>query len=238
MDAVPTNRVGVLGVVLSDPEVTAVFPRMSSTIIPHGQEITFYRGDDLDIAIQLQSDGDPPDPVSLENSIVRWAAKQGHSNASANVQIRPVLGNSAALIYKRSYVPSEIEIVNASRGQAIVHLHREDTIDLPAVPAIWDIEVTRPTSCIDLPDDATIMATNGSDVVSAIGFDWTSLHIRNGDIVNVGGRLVMFVERLSQMHARLDWSIWEPGVLPISAYRAQTKTVARGRFVALGDVVR
>ena len=51
MDRVPTIDVGVLGVVFSDPEVIAVFPELSATILPHAQEIRFYRGDDIAIGV-------------------------------------------------------------------------------------------------------------------------------------------------------------------------------------------
>lgn len=238
MDAVPTVKVGALGVVPIDPEVIAVFPELSSTVQPHAQEIRLYRGDDLDITVQLQNDGDPPDPVSLVNAVVRWAAKQGYGNLSSAIRSQTILGNESALIYKRSHVPSEVEIVDPSRGRAIVHLTRDDTMDLPSVPAIWDLEVTRPIGDYALPADARIQLTAGSDVAIAIGFDWIALGVRRGDIIETAGRRVLVRQVTSTMHARLDFFDWTGGYYPIVIRKGRSKTVAAGRFVVMGDVVR
>lgn len=242
MDRVPTIDVGVLGVALSDPEVTAVFPEMSSTILPHGQEIRFYRGDSLDIAVQLQNDGDPPDPIDLGGAVLRFAAKQGHGGVPTSLRNRVILGNEAALVVKTSADPTQVELVNASRGQAIVHLYPEDTTDLPTVPAVWDMEVTRPRSKMELPT-GHLMFAGGSDVVLSLTteVDWMQLGVRPGDLLTAQGRTVLVRKVPSQIHLVVDFTGWAHGAMPTSAvalHRGHTKTVAYGPFVVLGDVVR
>lgn len=242
MDRRPTTDSGVLAVVMSDPEVEAVFPELSSTILPHSQEIRFYRGDSVDIAVQLQNDGDPPDPVSLDNAVLRFAAKQGHGGVPTSLRNRVVLGNEAALIVKCSYDPLEIEIFQSSAGRAIVHLDRDDTHLLPSVPAVWDLEVTRPAGEIVIPD-GQVLFTPGDDVVLSAtpSLDWTALRLKAGDLFLAQGRVVLVRAVISSQHLRLDWADWTPGLLPSSsmrAWRGRTKTTAHGSFVALGDVVR
>lgn len=242
MDRLPTVDAGVLGVVLSDPEVTAVFPEMSSTILPHGQEIRFYRGDSVDIAVQLQNDGDPPDPIDTAGSVLRFAAKQGHGGVPTSLRNRVALGNEAALVLKTSADPTQVELVNPSKGQAIVHLSPEDTFDLPTVPALWDLELTRPTARVDLPP-GHLMFAGGSDVVLSLTteVDWMQLGIRPGDLLTVQGRTVIVRKVISPIHLVVDFTGWTSGAMPTSAvaiHRGKTKTVAYGPFVVLGDVVR
>ena len=253
MDRVPTVDVGVLGVVLSDPEVIAVFPELSSTILPHAQEIRFYRGDSLDIAVQAQNDGDPADKVTLTDSVLRWAAKQGHGNVPSSLRNKLVLGNEAALLLKTSADPEQIEITSESNGQAIVHLTREDTYLLPTVPAVWGLELVKATETLGLPV-GNVLLTPGSDTLLSVSpaLDWTKVRLRPGDLVRAQGRTVRVLAIDSAQHLRVDWSDWTGGLLPSSgpivtpphgdsavyAFRAKTKTVAYGAFVALGDVVR
>lgn len=250
MDRVPTIDMGVLGVVLSDPEVIAVFPELSSTILPHAQEIRFYRGDDLDIGVQIQNDLDPPDKVAISDSVLRFAAKIGAGGVPTSLRNRVVLGNEAALIVKRSYDPEEIEIVSDTNGQVIVHVRREDTWDLPLVAASWDLEITKPVSDIALPSGSVLLSA-GSDIAMSTtpSLDWTALRIRPGDLFQAQGRTVLVRAVLSAQHLQVDWSDWTAGILPTSGspppcsdavcmFRGRTKTVAFGPFVPLGDVVR
>lgn len=238
MDRVPTTSAGVIAVYGSDMEVVAVYPEMSSTILPHGQEIRLYRGDDLDLRVQLQNDGDPPDQVSLDQSVVRWAAKQGYGLVPTSLKNRVILGNEAALIVKRSYDPAEVELSDAARGRAIVHLRRDDTWALPSVSAVWDLEVTKPVSDVTLPEGARVQLVPGSDVALAVNVLWSGLSLRGGDIFEADGRRVLVREVLSDMHLRLDWSSWTGGLTSFQLRRGRTKTAASGAFVLMGDVVR
>lgn len=242
MGRVPTVDVGVLGVVPTDPEVIAVFPELSSTVLPHAQEIRFFRGDSLDIGIQVQDDRDPADPVSLSNCLLRFAAKQGHGGVPSSLRNKVVLGNEAAMVLKSSSDSDQIEIVSEVSGQAIVHLYREDTHLLPTGSAVWDLELVRPREAVTLPA-GNVLFTSGADVVLSTipSLDWTTLGLRSGDLFLAQGRTAVVAAVLSSQHLQLDWADWTSAVVPtseISVYRARTKTVAYGAFVVLGDVTR
>lgn len=242
MDRVPTVDVGVLGVVTSEPEVVAVFPQLSSTILPHSQEIRFYRGDSIDIGVQVQDDRDPADPVNLDHSVMRFSAKQRHGGMPTTLKVKTVIGNETSLVSKSSYSPSEIEIVSAQRGRAVIHLDRDDTHLLPSEPALWDIELTRPAAEITLPH-ARVLFVPGDNVVLSMdpALDWVALGLRPGDIFRAQDRTVLVRAVLGIQHLQLDWSDWAPGqwdTLPMRAWRGRTKTVAFGSFVALGDITR
>lgn len=219
-----------------------MFPVLSSTVIPHAQEIRLRRSDSLSIKVQIQDDKDPPDRVLVDGSVIRWAAKQGYG-----IGERPgiQLDNEAALIVKRSYDASEIEVLG--NGQAIIKLHRADTHLLPLSPAIWDLEVAKPIEDVGLPTGAEIQVQAGSDTVMARNFDWTKLGVVQGDLFAAQGRLVLVLEVISAAHLRVDWTAWTAAVVPASAAncadefcltRSNIKTVASGPFVVEGDVVR
>lgn len=239
MDAVPTTNTGVLGVLMSDPEVTAVYPELSATIQPHSQEIRFYRGDDLDLPVQVQNDGDPPDAVDITDSVMRFVAKQGFGLSPKSAPLSTTLGNDFALVVKTSSDPDQIEM-DPSRGRAIVHLRREDTFDLPLVPAVWDLELIRPRAEISLPESSMVQVSAGNDMVFGLsGIDWTALKIRRGDLIKLQGRVVPVIEVISQVHLRVQFSNWTPAYIPrnqVVLRRGQTKTIAFGAFIVMGDV--
>ena len=248
MGRAPTTNIGVLGVVSSDPEVIAVYPSLSSTVLPHSQEIRLFRGDSCDLAVQIQDDGDPANTVMISNTILRFAAKQGHGGVPSSLRNKVILGNEAALILKTSYDPEQIEVTNETTGRALIHLLREDTHLLPVGTAAWDLEITKATDSIDLPSGQVLFSGN-SDVVMSItpALDWTALRLRPGDIFCAQGMTVLILEILSSQHMRVDWSGWTPGTVATEAspcldtvciYRGSTKTVAYGTLVILGDVVR
>lgn len=225
-----------------------MYPELSSTILPHSQEIRLFRGDDLDLAIQTQNDGDPPDRVPISDSVLRWAAKQGFGNSPTSLRNRVIIGNEGALLVKTSYDADEIEVTNDTQGQAILHLRREDTWDLPLGQAVWDLELVRPYAARVLPE-ASVQLSDGQDIAFAMGgLDWTQVRVRAGDIFQAQGRTVLVREVLSAAHLRLDFAGWTTAVIPTGApppcadfvciYEARVKTVAFGAFVVMGDVVR
>jgi hypothetical protein len=226
---------GILGVFPSDQEIVAVFPELSSTIIPHAQEIRIRRGDAIDIAVQLQNDDDPPDPFLLRDGVLRWAAKIGFGKTErAGVE----LGDEAALILKRSYDKAEIEFVKAD--QALIHIDREDSLKLPLTPALWDLEATVPTDAVAVPPNAMAMLLANSDIVlAAVGTNWETLGAKPGFLLTIQDRTVIVRERISPAHLRVDFAAWTTS--PSEAFklsRATTRTVASGPFVIEGDVVR
>lgn len=232
---VSTDSPGILGVRPSDPEVVGVYPQLSATVIPHAQEIRLRRGDSLDIPVQVQNEKDPPDPVSIGGGVLRWAAKQSFGT-SYHFQL--FLGNETAFVVKRSYDPLEIEFTDATSGRAVVHVGREDTLDMPTAPAVWDLELTLPTEQIDVPSGATAEVLSGSDIVTTTGAGLTSLGVRAGDLIEVQGRRVLVLSVFDDRQLRVDFTDWDTASkLPFALYRGNTKTLAAGRFSVLGDVV-
>lgn len=235
---------GILGTWPSNPEIIGVFPELSATIVPHSQEIRLRRGDAVDIEIQVQDDLDPPNGFGLSGAVMRWAAKKGFGETE-----RPgvVVTNDGASIIKRSHDPLEIDFTRDTNGQAILHLRREDTFELPLSPSIWDLEVTKAVEEITPTAGSTVRLTKGSAVVFANGFSWKDLMIMGGDIFFAQGKRVLVLKRLSDITIEVDHSDWEneaaipaeaPGCDPeFCLFRGMTKTVAAGPFVVEGDVV-
>lgn len=231
-----TSLTGVLGVVPSDPEVVGVFPQLSSTIIPHEQEIRIHRGDSYDIGIQVQNDDDPPDRISLLTSAMRFAVRQGPGVPRSRLAANQVL-NFDALILKRSYDQTEIEFSNASQGQAIVHLRPPDTEELPQVPTLWDLELTRRGTMFDT-NGLKVNLAMGSTVVQAVGFDWIALGVGAGDLVEVQGTVVLVNRILNAVQLQTDFAGWATATqIPVLAYTGNKKTIASGPFTSIGDIV-
>lgn len=224
---------GVLAVFPSPEEVTAVFPVMSSTVIPHAQEILVRRGDAADIKVTLQSDEDPPSPVAF-TGVLRWAAKVGFGETE---RLGVVVGNQGVIAMKRTYDPAEIEL---GAGQATVHLRREDTIDAPTSPAVWDLEATSAGAPIPIPPAASLALVTGSPVAVASGLDLTALGVRPGDLLKAQGRLVLITAVLSPVHLETDFEGWATGTVPPGGFelsRGMVQTVASGPFRVTPDVV-
>lgn len=230
-----TSLTGVIGVVPCDPEIIAVFPQLSSTVIPHEQEIKIRRGDTLNLSILVQNDDDPPDRVSIMTSVMRFAVHQGPGiprSSLSNTQ----LANSGALIYKRSYLPAEIEYTGASNGEAVIHVRPSDTRDLPQVPALWDLELT---NRVDLLSTTGLKANlvMGSPVIQSVGFSWTDFPIGDGDMIEIQGKLVLVVEVLNSAQLHVDFQDWVGATqIDFCLYTGDRKTLASGTFTTVGDI--
>jgi hypothetical protein len=229
-----TASVGILGAFLQEPEIIGVFPSLSATYMPHGQDIVFHRGDSFDVPIQIQNDLDPPDPFRLDNAVVRWAAKQNKASES----IPP--SDLNLLIRKSSYDQSEIEITNATKGQAVLKIRRADTMNLPQSVACWDLEVTIPKEELFVPDNAFATTVKQSPTVMITGLDATSLGLMSGDILATFGdtpHRVLIKNVLSPTMIETDYTGWDAETaIDFSLFRTSTRTVASGRFRALLDV--
>ncbi len=231
-----TSLTGVLGVVPCDSEVVGVFPQLSSTVIPHEQEIIIRRGDTLNLGVQIQNDDDPPDRVSLLTSVMRFAVRQGPGVPRSQLGTNQ-LANSDALIYKRSYLASEIEFSNGSNGEAIVHVRPSDTRDFPQVPTLWDLELTRR---VDLLTTTGLKANlvMGSPVVQAVSFNWTDFPIGDGDMIEIQGKLILIVEVLNSVQLLVDFQDWTGATqIDFFLFTGDRKTVASGPMTVVGDVV-
>ncbi len=230
-----TLQAGILGVLPFDPEIIGVYPSISASFLPHKQEISFHRGDTLNIPIQIQDDQDPPDPVMISGGVLRWSAKQ-------NGPALPADNNVALLIKKTSY-DGGIELTNEANGQAILHVYPEDTRSFPVVAACWDLEVTQAVeellvaSGCDTVPAPTASVTVGTPVVTVSGYDLMSLGLRWGDIIDVQGRCVLVKEVLSSSMVETDFDGWtSESDMDFVIARGETKTVASGPFSLILDI--
>lgn len=227
---------GILGVCpSSNLEVKAVFPALSATVLPHAQEIVFRRGDSFDIDIQVQDDQDPPSTVSIAYGILRFAAKQGYYSMTSTQR---TIGNEGAQILKRTYKPTEIEILDSANGKARIHIKKSDTISHPLVPLVWDIETTLPIKHLS-NQPGTVTVQKGDPMVMGIGTDFEVAGIGLGDIIHVEGRYVMVLEVPHPQALKADFVDWTGGSgLTYNLYMGSSRTIASGAWTCLGDVVR
>lgn len=226
---------GILGVYPSSLEVSAVFPSLSATVIPHAQEIVFKRGDSFNIDVQVQDDQDPPSNVSIDRSVIRFAAKQGYFGITSTAR---TIGNEGAQILKRSYDAAEIEIIDAANGKARIKIKKINTINHPLVPLVWDIEATLPVEHLsEQPGTVTVQA--GDQIVMGIGTDFEASGVGLGDIIHVEGRYVMILEVPHPGAMKVDFTEWTGGAgLSYNLYLGMSRTIASGEWTCLGDVVR
>jgi hypothetical protein len=222
---------GILGVVPSPVKVRGVFPALSATVIPHSQEVRFYRGDSFDLDVQVQDDYDPPNRVDISRSVMRFAAKLGFGN----VPYGSTIGNVGAQILKKSYLASEIEYVNEVNGQARIKIKKRNTLDHPTIPMVWDIELTSPVE--HLTTVGTVRTSAGDPIIT--GSNDTDFSVVDlGDIIHVEGKHVLILDVLDEHTIKTDFDGWAGGLgQDYNLYRASSKTIAGGPWTCLGDVV-
>lgn len=225
----------VLATVPSEPEIIAVFPELSSTIITHQQDIRLRRGDTLDIYIQVQNDYDPPEIYNINDCILRWGVKQGFGDTESP---GVVVGNEGLLILKKSYNQLEIKLTNPANGQAIVYLNKTDTAELSFSPTVWELEITKPISKLIPPSGTSVRLLANSPVIRANGFRWDTLGIQAGHIIETQGRKILVNQVVSYLDIEADFLDWvsEPNA-PFQAWRTNVKTVASGTFQVQSDVI-
>ena len=224
---------GILGVMPSPKEIIGVFPELSATIIPHSQEIRFHRGDSFNIDVQIQNDEDPPSSIDIARAVLRFSARQGYGNTpSPSTRVR----NEGAIILKYSYDSNEISFVNETNGQARIHIKKADTIEHPNVPAIWDIELTRPVEHIE-GTTGTVKVQYGDPIVAGLGTNFPE-SIGLGDILHIQDKHVLILQRIDERTLKVDFSNWtsEQG-LSYNLYTGNSKTIAGGPWNCLGDAV-
>lgn len=227
---------GILGVVPSAVEVTAVFPSLSATVIPHAQEIRFRRGDSFSLDVQVQDDQDPPSMVDISRSVLKFGAKQGYGQYNV---ARPtiIVGNEGLQILKQSYLTAEIEFIDETSGQARIYIKKADTATHPLVPMKWDIELILPTSHLD-GQPGTVITQAGDPVIQGVGTNFEAAGIGLGDIIHVEGRHVMVTEVTGPTSLLTDFTAWTGGSgLTYNLYLGASRVVASGDWTCLGDVV-
>jgi hypothetical protein len=224
---------GILGVVPSPVEVTAVFPELSFTVMPHSQEIRFRRGDSFNIDVQVQDDQDPPSNVSIARSVLRFAARQQYAPSPQPSTRNRNLG---ATILKTSYDSNEIEFISENNGQARIYIKKSDTISHPSVMMHWDIELTKPIEHLtDQP--GTVRVQYGDPIVAGLLTDFpTSIGL--GDIIHVQNRYVMIIQRIDNRTLKVDYKDWtNEQNMSYNLYLAQSKTIASGKWNCLTDII-
>jgi hypothetical protein len=226
---------GILGVVPSALEVSAVFPSLSATVLPHAQEIRFRRGDSFSIDVQVQDDQDPPSQVDISRSVIKFGAKQGFGKFQASNDY--LVGNEGLQILKQSYLAAEITMVDETSGQARVHIKKSDTAEHPLVPMVWDIELILPTEHLS-GQPGTVITQNGDPVIQGVGTDFEAAGIGLGDIIHVEGRHVMVTEVTGPTSLLTDFTAWTGGSgLAYNLYLGASRVIASGAWTCLGDVV-
>lgn len=227
--------VGILGVVPSAVEVTGVFPALSATVLPHKQEIKFWRGDSFDIDVQVQDDRDPPSLVDISMSILRFGAKQGYGTTFNASQL--VVGNEGLQIYKSSALPAEIDFVNETSGRARIKIRKSDTAEHPLGVMNWDIELTKAVEHIT-PVAGSLLVVNGQQLVQGVGTDFVAAGVGLGDLLHVNGKYLMILSVVSPTVMTVDFTDWVTGpIADYNLYRGHSKTIASGPWNCVGDVV-
>jgi hypothetical protein len=225
---------GILAVFPANQEVFAVYPELSSTILPHRQEIRFYRGDSFTFHVSTQNDAQPPSNVDISRSVIRFAARQDFAGYT---YANPEDWNASAVILKKSYVTNQIEVTNELNGQFDVKIKRADTIFHPLARMGWDVEVTRPTEHL-AGQPGTVSVQTGSPLITGLGTDFTAAGLELGDIIHVQGLHLLVTDVLDERIVQVDFTDWtnESG-LSYNLYKGETRTVASGPWTCIGDRV-
>ncbi len=162
---------GILAVFPANQEVFAVYPTLSSTILPHRQEIRFFRGDSFTFHVATQNDAQPPSNVDISRSVIRFAARQDFASYT---YANPADWNDSAVILKKNYVTDQISVTNEINGHFDVKIKRADTILHPLGRMGWDLEVTRPTEHL-AGQPGTVSVQAGSPLITGPGNGFFSL---------------------------------------------------------------
>lgn len=225
---------GILAVFPANQEVFAVYPELSSTILPHSQEIRFYRGDSFTFHVSTQNDAQPPSSVDISRSVIRFAARQ---NFASYTYENPADWNASAVILKKSYDENQITVTNEINGKFDVKIKRADTIFHPLTRMGWDIEVTRPIEHL-ASQPGTVSVQTGSPYVTGLGTDFTTANLEMGDIIHVQNLHVLVTNVLDERTAETDFSDWQNATgLTYNLYKGETRTVAGGLWNCQGDRV-
>jgi len=232
---VAAKLLGILGNWHEQEEVRAVYPELSATVQTHRQEIRFHRGDSFDIPVQVQNEtACSLEPVSLEQSILKFAAKLGVGNVRGD-PLRTI-ENEGATVLKTTYDDAEIELTEASNGRAVIHIKKADTWDHPLGDVyIWDLELIKAVEHIE-GSVGTVSVQEGSPVIMGLGTNFPS-SIGLGDIIHVQGRYVQVLRRDTESVLVTDYIGWtSENALTYNLYRAESRTVAAGPWRCIGDV--
>lgn len=167
----------------------------------------------------------PPVPVNLTDSIVKFAVKKKTTQT-----------NLGATILKTSYDPAQIVMTDPVAGIFTVVIAIEDTSDDCLGSFVWDANVTRRDGVST--NTGTMDFTASSESILCTGVDFDALQV--GDIVvpagaNTSPFTVISVDEASNTITtdRTDFAT-ETGAAFV-AYRGKRDTVASGTFTITAD---
>lgn len=196
-------------------------------------DIELVRGDSRNFQVTIyESDG--VTPVDLTDAIVRFAIKERHGQT-----------NNEAKVWKASYSPDEIDIVDAVNGICIVRLRVDDTLSVEPGRYQWEVELNRRGTFATNAGSLSFVA--GTTVASASGVDFALLRV--GQIIVPAGALPGNAQSLiltgidasasTLSFYKYDSFSTESGV-SFDAYQGDRKTPGglSGLFVICPDVVR
>ena len=171
---------------------------------------------------------DPVVPVSLTDSIVKFAVKRKSTQA-----------NLDATIFKASYDSAQIAMTDPVAGVFTVHVLIEDTDDDCLGSFVWDANVTRRDGVSTNAGTMDFTAASASILCTDVDFD----ALQVGDIVVPAGANTSPFTVISADEAtntittdRTDFTT-ETGASFV-AYRGKRDTVAGGTFTITADQAR
>ena len=200
------------------------------------QALTLIRGDSKNWRVTVTDTETPAVAINLDQDLAGLGGNPAILKFSTKVDPRDP--NSAAVIFKASYDPEEVEILDqgAFLGQALVKVVKADTWNDQVSSALaWDIELYRQGDAIVGGDAGTIEVTAGSETVAGTGTDFALAKV--GDILVPSGatapnqKPVTVTEVVSATELKTDYTAWtsEAGVSYVLR-KGDSKTVATGTF--------
>lgn len=207
-------------------------------------ELIMLRGDSEELLVTVTDDADPAVAIDLSKAVdgtasrpavVRFAVKENPDED----------GNDEAVVYKTSYHTDEIPFLaqtGASLGQCRVLIDKPDTEQADVDTKYrWDLEVTRQDALRSGASVGTVevFAATASLVGSSTQFQLAKV----GDVIQLLGLLntkPCIIEEILNFSEIVvsGFEIFQTeSSVTFEIRRGQSKTVARGPFTLLSDVV-
>jgi hypothetical protein len=207
-------------------------------------QMTMVRGDSLNLLVAVKDfSTDPEVAVDLSEATDGTAARPAVVRFSVKERPDDDL-NSEAIVYRTSYTPSGIEVLDqsiaANLGKFLVKVDKEDTEEDgdPELQYRWDIEVSLQG---ELRTDAgTVTLVAGSKIVTGVGTAFLST-VRKGDIfqpLDVNDIPAIVTKVVSDTVLWVEFTGWsDESGLDYEIRRGEHITVRRGPFTILSGVV-
>lgn len=195
-------------------------------------DVEMIRGDAIDLEIAVTNDAGTA-AQSLTGAVIRFMVKRDPADAAAN-----------AVVAKRSYSSTEVEITDAANGLATIHIAANDTADADPGTCLWETEITRQGT--EVTATGTLTATAGSGEITLVG--GTIALFAEGMVLvpaGAGGSNdeVCVITSVDEVNNRFttDYEGWTAQSLIAFSLKKglrATPTGLSGKFQILADVVR